>query len=517
MAEKHSISGGQLFAFSAVDGPTDWRHGFVGRWSGNSLEFKLPTPGGALVFPGEPDGVYGDCFTAGATRGALADAYTLLVEGEFHATGLPDAYAMQSRGTKHVIAPREFFDPGWLDADFDAVFAARKKWLDALGVNDTVLRRALSQLKTQICSQEGAISCRWTTPDRWPHRNLWLWDSVFHALGLRHVDPDLAEDAIRAVFSAQDETGFVPHMTAPDGASALIQPPVIAYGIAKVLEKKDDANFLAELYPRNKAFLDWIALHRDRDGDGLFEYFADDRPRCRCGESGMDNSPRFDAFLSPGAVDLNAFYARECKIMAGFARRLGLENESSHWETRAGKSCALINERLWNENAGLYLDYDAAARRSSDVLSSAGFLPLVSGAPTLRMAKKMAALLRDPRKFGTALPVPSVARDSSAFSTDMWRGPVWINVNMMISEGLREYGLHDLSGEIGSKTRAAIEKYFHLYGSFYEFYDADDETPPPLLARKGYNDPVDVFHQPLRDYGWTAALYIDGRFSGGMQ
>ena len=41
------------------------------------------------------------------------------------------------------------------------------------------------------------------------------------------------------------------------------------------------------------------------------------------------------------------------------------------------------------------------------------------------------------------------------------------------------------------------------------YYDADDALPPVKLARKGYNDPAEVYHQPLRDYGWTATLYAD--------
>ena len=74
----------------------------------------------------------------------------------------------------------------------------------------------------------------WTTPDRWPHRALWLWDSAFHAVGWRHLDPGLAREMIDAVFDAQQPDGRVPHMSTPESSSAITQPPVLALAAALV-------------------------------------------------------------------------------------------------------------------------------------------------------------------------------------------------------------------------------------------------------------------------------------------
>ena len=35
---------------------------------------------------------------------------------------------------------------------------------------------AVSVMKSQVCSPEGVFRHLWTTPDRYPHRKLWLWD-----------------------------------------------------------------------------------------------------------------------------------------------------------------------------------------------------------------------------------------------------------------------------------------------------------------------------------------------------
>ena len=44
--------------------------------------------------------------------------------------------------------------------------------------------KALSVQKVNVRSAEGRIPCIWTTPDRVPHKQMWLWDSVFHALAI---------------------------------------------------------------------------------------------------------------------------------------------------------------------------------------------------------------------------------------------------------------------------------------------------------------------------------------------
>ena len=59
------------------------------------------------------------------------------------------------------------------------------------------------------------------------------------------------------------------------------------------------------------------------------------------------------------------------------------------------------------------------------------------------------------------------------------------------------------------RTCAVIEKYYERYGSIFEFYDSADEVDPPLLPRKGPNNPDEWIHQVVFDYGWTAALYVD--------
>ena len=519
--------GGQLLAFSAFDGTTDYGNGLVLRTVAGctAFEVKLPKEGGAVVIDTEPPlrcMTAGDRFVletrSGITRGALADAHHLLIDGPCRVLGLNGVVRVARRGGRTLLGVREFFRTELLDADFDAVFAARERWLAALKLpvnlperSRLALLKACSQLKTQLNSAEGRIRHRWTTPDRWPHRKMWLWDSVFHAQGLRRLDPAVARETLEAVFDGQCADGFIPHMASPHEKSDITQPPILGYGIKLMLEQQQSPEFLERLYPKNAAFLNWIFAHRDTDGAGLVEWAIEAHEMCRSGESGMDNSTRFDGATQLDAPDFNAYLASECEIMAEFAALLGRPEEQKLWQERHRKLNHLMNERLWNDAAGLYVDYDLAAGKQSPVLSLAGFLPLISGAPTAEMAEKLVRNLKNPETFGTPFPVPSISFSQPEFySKDMWRGPVWININYLIARGLERYGFREEAETLIGSTMAELEKFYFKYGTFFEFYDDRCECDPPELLRKNACDAdLSPYHQAFMDYGWSAALYID--------
>jgi neutral trehalase len=148
-------------------------------------------------------------------------------------------------------------------------------------------------------------------------------------------------------------------------------------------------------------------------------------------------------------------------------------------------------------------------------LSSAGFLPLICGAPTPERAAALARHLRDPATFGTALPVPSIAaQDGAHYAKDMWRGPTWVNVNWLIARGLERYAQFDrsfahLARSLDRATVAEVERTCALYGTFFEYFDDRREVAPPQLLRKGLCDPGNPFRQVIHDYGWTTTLYVD--------
>jgi hypothetical protein len=520
-----SWHGGQLLAFSGLDGETDYAHGLTARtaFDGPAILFTLPGRG-RVTFPEALDRnicIAGDWFTLGAgpvVTGVLLDACHLLIQGACAVSEMTPALSVLRKGNRTLVGSTSCFDPGLITADADLALQARRGWLESLRFPEKVppraertLVKAWSILKSQVYSPEGRIRHRWTTPDRWPHRQMWLWDSAFHAIGLRHLDPALARDAIRAVFDMQSPDGFVPHRMNPSDHSSITQPPILALSAKLTQDVEPDEAWLRDLYPRLRSYLEWDLHHRDREHCGLLSWQIDGDPLCRSGESGMDNSPRFDAATRLEAVDFNSYLSQEYRIMAGFARELGLTGEAVSWMARHEQLNQRISSRLWSDEAGFFLDLDSERGAHSPILASSGFLPLICGAATKKQASRLAECLTDSTKFGTAFPVPSIAAfDVDHYAKDMWRGPVWVNINWLIARGLEDYGFLNLAENLRTRTLEEIEKGCEDFGTLFEFYDDRGECPPPHLLRKGECAPESSpYHQVFHDYGWTAALYVD--------
>ena len=521
--------GGQLLAFSALDGATDYENGLTARTSVAGAGVRVMLPGDLeLRFDGRAPlsavvaGDFFDLATAGGrVRGVFPDTCHLLIDGPVAMGEVPATLAVKRKGARTLVGAAARFDAARVDADLDAAIRERRRWLEARSVPDGLTGgrrrafvKALSIMKTQVMSAEGRIRRRWTTPDRWPHRAMWLWDSAFHAVGWRHVDVALAREMLEAVMDGQLPDGMVPHMISPMRSSDVTQPPVLAMAAELVDRTAPDAEWLARLYPALCRYVRWDMANRDTDGDGLLEWKVETNPVCRCGESGLDNSPRFDKHDYLNAVDFNAFLARECQALAAIAARLGLKADAAEWTETSRRVCARINERLWDEQTGLYLDRPCGGERLP-ILAATGFLPLICGAPSAAQAQRLAAHLDDPKTFGVGLPVATVApRTSPDYSKDMWRGPVWANLNWLIAGGFERCGQPEAARRIRERTLDEIARWYDRCGSIFEYYDDESKVAPPDLLRKGRCDPSNPYRQVVHDYGWTATLFVDMAMAG---
>lgn len=361
--------------------------------------------------------------------------------------------------------------------------------------------KCVSVMKVNSLSPEGEFENRWTTPDRWPHAHMWLWDSAFHAIGLRHISARWARDALLAVLSRQRDDGFIPHRMAPDGSrSGITQPPILAWAAWRVHERSPDRAFLNSCYPRLAALIEWHLAHSDRNRNHLYEWQDSDA-------SGMDNSPRFERGAHD-AVDLSAYLANDMEYLARIAEALGNLDAAAQWRAQREKVAQQINSLMWDPGAAFYYDLDAQGQRIP-LKTEAGFCPLFAGVCTGEQARALRQHLREPAEFWTPLPVPSVAADEDSFSDDMWRGPVWVNYNYMIIEGLRHYQFDEDADALCQKTIDAVARWWEIDGVIYEFYDSADAVSPSALHRKGKVGTC------IKDYHWSAALFVDLVLTGG--
>ena len=298
--------GGQLLAFSGVDGPTPFRDALAGRTAMQGAGITLKIPGEAqLCFnTAAPE----KCFVTsdvvdvhhegGRTRAVLTDACHLLVEGPCDVRSCGAELAVVEKESRTLIGAASVFDEARINDDIDAAIEQRLQWILAAAkpgfASEQSARtywKALSIMKGFTYAPEGVLKHRYVTPDRWPHRGTWLWDSAFQAIGLRHVDAATAWDAVSAVLDAQREDGFVAIDVQRCATLEETQPPTLAMAARLVHQASPDPGRLAELFPKLGAYLEWDMRNRDTDGTGLVEWKIGGGERCQCGESGWDNTP----------------------------------------------------------------------------------------------------------------------------------------------------------------------------------------------------------------------------------
>jgi glycogen debranching enzyme len=542
---------GKLFAFSGIDGPTSWACDLMGSASNDPFGIILRVyPDIALTFGGrviEQGGhlVLGDACDvtvetsegSGRLRMAYADCFRMVgevsgslgvaLDGDLSVTDRHVALATEESGgvtrwcvglSPDGMAEATARAESGLREDLDALIEARSAFVRGLdasglaeGADERVYRKCAEILKLNTRGPEGLLGRRWTTPDVWPHRHMWLWDSAFHAVGWAELDGEMAQDAILAVIDQQASDGMIRLCEAPEPQNQpFTQPPVLAWAVWRVFEKTGDEAFLAACYEPLGRFMDWLFRERDANGNGLLEWDKRfETEICRCGESGWDNSPRFDRPIIDDHVDINSMVVREMQMLARMAEALG--EEAQGWTERAHALAALVNERLWHEEAGLYLDRGPGEDPDEwmTMKSAVCFLPLIARIPSPDRADRLVAALTDEATFWTPTPLPTVALDESQYSDDMWRGPSWMNINFFIYEGLRDHGYREIAAQLRRRCMGAIEKWYYEAGGVFEFYDPMNETHPFWLHRKGLvGGRGDAGVGVIRDYNFTAAMYI---------
>ena len=410
-------------------------------------------------------------------------------------------------------------------------------------------------------------------PDLYPHQ--WSWDAAFVAVGLAHVDVRRACMELDTLFAGQWRTGMLPHIVfdpaeegyfpGPDRwacaehsedaprvprTSGICQPPVHALAVERIAQIAghrggEAANQVARWLPHAFArMLDWhryLARYRDPTGAGLLTIYHG-------WESGMDNSPRWDAaYAGIGAredlppylrrdtgvvvdtsqrptqleydrylsiveelkrakyddvliqrsssflttdVFISAVFAAANDALAELARRLGrpevAELEEYAERFRRGVT-ATIDPVL-----GLALDTDLRTGKPLIAETLAGFAPLICGGAPATAEQQMIELLESSRWTGhfklrhAVLPTTSPA--SPAFRPrEYWRGPSWPVMNWFFAWALARRGATECASRLRNATLDQLSD-----GALAEYYE-----------------PVSGEALGSLDQSWSAAAALD--------
>ncbi|MFD6053637.1 amylo-alpha-1,6-glucosidase [Agromyces sp. NPDC060279] len=354
-------------------------------------------------------------------------------------------------------------------------------------------------------------AARGVVPSKIGYVGVWQWDAYFIALGLRHGDPALAREQLEIAFRFPSPDGQLPDVVHEEGVLAtsddlpqadrdrlrragsdiadpaapvpLTKPPLAAWALAKVLEVEDRPEWAREQLAVIRRSQDWWFAGSDLDGDGLPEY---GHPY----SSGLDDSPIFDGPLPTTAPDLGAYLVLQDLELARLAERYGADaagEPAAHRERAAATMERLLE--LWDAERGRFTARAAGERVVSDAI--VGFMPLLTGELPAPVLAALEAALSDPARYATPWAVPTVSAADPDFSPErMWRGPVWVNTNRLIVEGLRRSERPELARELAERTVALVVH----GGGPHEYFN-------PETGRKA--------RTATTAFGWSAALFLD--------
>jgi putative isomerase len=328
----------------------------------------------------------------------------------------------------------------------------------------------------------------------WGGYVLFDWDTFFAATMASIGDKDLAYANGLETLREETPEGFVPNFARAGGWKSFdrSEPPVGAITVLGLYEKFHDGWFIEDAFEPLLKWNRWWAAHRDLEGTITLGSDPENAPgnpddhsvgawQGAVYESGLDNSPMYDGttynlkthLLEYADVGMTSLYIADCDALAEMAGVLGRTKEQAELKERGGHYRAGL-AKLWNPDAGMFLNRNLHTNAWVPRLSPTNFYPLLAKAATPEQARTMIEKhLMNPKEFSGEYVIPSIARDDPAFKDqEYWRGRIWGPMNYLVYLGLRNYEDAAARKEFAQKSYALFLKEWKEKGHVHENYNA---------------------------------------------
>ncbi len=226
------------------------------------------------------------------------------------------------------------------------------------------------------------------------------------------------------------------------------------------------------------------------------DYYKGDRS---VRESGFDISFRFGAYGAAthhyAPVCLNSLLYKTEKDMEQISEWLERGSEAEMWKGRAQARQERMQQYLWDQEQGMFFDYDFQSGRQSAYRYLTTFYPLWAGLATPGQAS---ALLKNLATFEQ----PGGLAMSPMNSGAQWDYPYgWAPVELLAIQGLRRYGFNSDADRLSYKFLSTVLQNFRRDGTIREKYN---------VVTRSSETPVEVgYHENVIGFGWTNGVFLE--------
>ena len=226
------------------------------------------------------------------------------------------------------------------------------------------------------------------------------------------------------------------------------------------------------------------------------DYYKGDRSMR---ESGFDVSFRFGPFGAAthhyAPVCLNSLLYKTEKDLEQISLWLGHAEDAKQWSQRAEARKKLITRYLWNQQQGLFFDYNFQTSQISNYRYASTFYPLWAGLATPEQAKAVAGNLKIFERPGG---LPMSTEETGA----QWDLPYgWGNIEMLAIDGLRRYGFNADADRVSYEFLSTVAENFRRDRIIKEKYN---------VVTKSSEAHVELgYEMNVVGFGWTNAAFLE--------